>query len=82
MWDTIQSADNDRGEQRPHAIAHNQTERNAEDREQESLLAYDTSNLSAGGADGLEQTVESDIVRDRDLEYIIYNEISGKEDEH
>ena len=81
MRDTIQTADDDRGEQCTHAIAHDQTERNAEDREQKSLLAYDASNLSAGGADGLEQTVESDIVCDRDLEYIIYNEVSGKENQ-
>src|SRR5699024_10110727 len=81
MRDTLQSADDDRGEQCTHAIAHDKTERNAKDREQQSLLAYDASNLSAGGADGLEQTVESDIVCDRDLEYIIYNEVSGKENQ-
>ena len=46
------------------------------------LVADDALELAAGGADGLEQAVEADVVGHGDLEHIINNQVPRQQDEH
>ena len=61
--------------------AQHQPDGDADEREQQRLAADDALKLAAGGADGLEQAIELDVVGDRNLKDVVDNQIPGEDDE-
>ena len=47
----------------------------------QGLMPDDAPQLPGGGADGLQQAIEADVVGDGDLEHIVNDEVAGEDDE-
>ena len=77
----VQPADHRRGETRPPPASPAAAPPGSPPGRGQGLVADDAPELAAGGADGLEQAVEADVVGDGDLEHVVDDQIASKEDE-
>ena len=77
----VQLREDERHELRADQIPARKADRDADDREQVRLPPDHAVDLFAGRADGFQKAVKPDIVRDRDLEHVVDDEIPSEDDE-